>query len=184
VAVLLLLFFLTIDWDISSRKLPVTNVKKTALQLLVLSLGVAAFALLLDRVIDLNWELPVDGPVVAPDPFAPANVRAALTATRNNWVMVSPYEGRDNLHFATLMTFRCGLQMVRYGLNAAPAETVWPMEPCHSGTAVPNAMQDMEHFPLYVSLPPGAVKHVSVELTYLDGTVELMRYARAEILQP
>ena len=114
----------------------------------------------------------------------PADARALLALSRDSWAMVRPYEGRDYLYFAGTLTYRCGLQSVRYGLNGAKADTVVPMEPCHTGTMEPNAMLDMTKLPPYLTLPPGTVRSVAVELTYLDRTTETVTYDRLQILMP
>jgi hypothetical protein len=142
-------------------------------------------------VVALPDTAPQTAPIAEPAPLPaalstrdPADARALLALSRDSWAMVRPYEGRDYLYFAGALTYRCGLQSVRYGVNGAKADTVFPMEPCHTGTMEPNAMLDMTKFPPYLTLPPGTVRSVSVELTYLDGTTDTVTYDRLQILMP
>jgi hypothetical protein len=114
----------------------------------------------------------------------PNDVRPKLDHTQDRWVTVRPFWDRDYLYFATLLTHRCGLLAVQYGLNGDPAETDWPMEPCHVGSLEPNAMLQLDVFPAYVTFAPDTIQQVSVRLTYADGSTEGMLYLRAQILQP
>jgi hypothetical protein len=111
-------------------------------------------------------------------------VRPILDMTRANWVAVRPYEGQDWLYFTHLVSWRCGLWEVRYGINEAPATTVLALEPCHEDTTQPNAVTDIEAFPIFVTFPLESVDSVTVEIDYDDGTSDLARFSRQEILLP
>ena len=127
----------------------------------------------------------------APDPQVPTGqfttaveVKPILGMTQASWVAVRDYNGQDLLYFTQLLAWRCGLWEVRYGLNGAPATEVFPLEPCHEGTAQPNALTDVENFLPYITLPPGSVSAVTVELHYDDGTIESASFERPAILMP
>lgn len=111
-------------------------------------------------------------------------VKPILGMTKTSWVAVRLYEGNDLLYFTHLMAWRCGLWEIRYGINGAPADTVFAMEPCNTDYAQPNAMIDMDNFPVYVTLPPNSVESVYVEILFDDGTTEFMRANRGDILIP
>ena len=139
--------------------------------------------------------MPVDPPVVAegrtPDPQVPTGqfttaveVKPILGMTQSSWVAVRLYEGQDLLYFTQLLAWRCGLWEVRYGLNGAPATEVFPLEPCHEGTAQPNALTDIENYLPYITLPAESVTDVTVELHYDDGTVASASFDRPAILMP
>ena len=139
--------------------------------------------------------MPVDPPVVAegrtPDPQVPTGqfttaveVKPILGMTQSSWVAVRLYEGQDLLYFTQLLAWRCGLWDVRYGLNGAPATEVFPLEPCHEGTAQPNALTDIENYLPYITLPAESVKAVTLELHYDDGTIESASFERPAILMP
>ena len=82
------------------------------------------------------------------------------------------------------MSWRCGLWDVHYGINGAPATEMVPMEPCHTETATPNAMTQIEDYLPYVALPPGSVDSVTVSITYDDGTTDTASFERTAILIP
>lgn len=111
-------------------------------------------------------------------------VKPILGMTKSNWVAVRLYEGQDLLYFTHLMSWRCGLWEVRYGVNGAPADTLVPMEPCHDDTAQPNAMTDVANYLPYVVLPPESVETVYVEITFDDGTTDFAQFARSAVLIP
>lgn len=136
-------------------------------------------------------EAPAVAPDRAPEPqvatgqFTTAvEVKPILGMTKGNWVAVRDFNGQDLLYFTHLMSWRCGLWDVSYGLNGAPPDQFLSMEPCHLETNSPNAMTQIEEFLPYVTFPPGSVDTVTVALTYDDGTTETATFQRNEILIP
>jgi hypothetical protein len=111
-------------------------------------------------------------------------VKPILGMTRANWVAVREYDGQDLIYFTQLMSWRCGLWEVRYGLNGEAPVTSLPMEPCHPDTNSPNAMTDMDAFPVYLTAPLGTIESVTVSLTYDDGSTEEASFERKAILMP
>jgi hypothetical protein len=110
-----------------------------------------------------------------------AEVRPILGMTRGNWLALNAEPGRDLLYFTHLLAWRCGLDEIRYGINSPNVTHVLTMEPCHEGTASPNALTTM--LP-YMVLGAGEVQQVTIELIYDDGTSETAGFARAAILMP
>lgn len=111
-------------------------------------------------------------------------VRPILGMTKSNWVAVRDYEGQDLVYFTHLLSWRCGLWDIRYGLNGAPATQVFPMEPCHADTASPNAMTDVANFLPYETFPSGHVTSIYVEIVMDDGTTDFAQFDRNEVLIP
>jgi len=111
-------------------------------------------------------------------------VKPIVSMTKANWVAVREFEGQDLLYFTHLLSWRCGLWDISYGINGAPAETVVAMEPCHEDTAQPNGMNDVLSFPIYTTLPLDSVESVYVEVVFDDGTSDFAQFDRAEILIP
>ncbi|MEJ6479302.1 MAG: hypothetical protein QNL92_11550 [Octadecabacter sp.] len=111
-------------------------------------------------------------------------VRPILGMTKSNWVAVRLYEGQDLVYFTHLMSWRCGLWEVRYGVNGEPANTTVPMEPCNTEFAAPNAMIDVGNFLPYIVLPPESVQSIYVEITFDDGTSDFAQFNRNEVLIP
>lgn len=113
-----------------------------------------------------------------------ADVKPILEVTKPQWIAVREFDGQDLLYFTNLLSWRCGLSEIRYGLNGAPAETVLAMEPCHEGTNAPNALL-MEKGELpYVTLDLGSVQTVSIIAVYDDDTKTTADYERLAIMTP
>ncbi|QQA44010.1 hypothetical protein [Pelagovum pacificum] len=110
-------------------------------------------------------------------------VRQILEMTKPQWIAVREYDGRDLLYFTQLLSWRCGLWDITYSVNGGPDE-VFPMEPCHEGTATPNALTQVEDFLPYATLPLGSVESVSVTITYDDGGTDSASYERPQVLMP
>lgn len=111
-------------------------------------------------------------------------VRPILQVTRGNWVAVRDFNGQDLVYFTNLLSWRCGLWDIRYGINGNLPEMVLPMEPCHADTSTPNALVQIDEFLPYIALPQGSVDSVTVEIVYDDGTSESASFERAEVLLP
>lgn len=112
-----------------------------------------------------------------------AEIKPIMEATRGQWIAVREWEGEDWIYFTQMMSWRCGLWEVRYGINGAPAETVLPMEPCYDETAAPNAFVDDALLP-FVTFPLASVESVTVEVLYDDGTTDKATYERSDVLLP
>lgn len=109
-------------------------------------------------------------------------VRPILQATRANWVAVREYEGRDLVYLTQLLAWRCGLHRIRYAINDGPMQT-WPMPPCLTDTAQPNAIRAEDGLP-FVEFGLGEVHSISIELLYDDLETETARFERAQVLMP
>lgn len=109
-----------------------------------------------------------------------AEVRPILEATRDNWVAVREYDGRDLLYFTHLLAWRCGLEDISYGINDDTVFSEWAMPDCYEGTASPGAIRETDR--IYARLPLREVRSITVVITYDDGAVSEMTYDRADIL--
>jgi len=107
-----------------------------------------------------------------------AEVRPILELTRANWIAIGMQTGQDLLYFTQILSWRCGLSEIRYGLNGAAPEQVFEMEPCYVDTNQPNAIRALP----YVGYGLGSIESVTVEIVYEDGVTDSAGFARAEIL--
>lgn len=111
-----------------------------------------------------------------------AEIRPILDATRGNWVAVREYDGQDLLYLTHLLGWRCGLHRIRYGINNAPLQD-WPMPPCLTDTATPNATLTEGGLP-YARYPLGSVTSVQIELLYDDLGTDAAEFSRKDVLMP
>ncbi|WP_227751488.1 hypothetical protein [Tabrizicola oligotrophica] len=113
-----------------------------------------------------------------------AEVKPILTATKPSWIAVREFDGQDLLYFTNLLAWRCGVSTIAYGLNGAPAETPFAMEPCYEGEAVPNALKAEDNAFLFLTQPLGSIATVSLLVTYDDGSTDTADYERKAVLMP
>ena len=116
-----------------------------------------------------------------------AEVRPVLEATQGDWVMIREYDGKDLVYFTHLLSWRCGIWEIQYSFNDLDPDSVQllPMEPCHEGTRMPNALTDETgDFLPYVEAPLGSVEGIGVEVFYDDGTSDWVWYTRDFVLRP
>jgi hypothetical protein len=113
-----------------------------------------------------------------------AEIAPILEATRANWIAVREYEGRDLVYFTQVLSWRCGLSEIRYGLNGAAAETVLPMEPCYENEAQPNALKFDQGVEVYLAEPLKSVQSVDVVLKLDDGSEARASFDRSDVLMP
>ena len=111
-------------------------------------------------------------------------IRPILLATTGNWAAVRNWEGQDLVYFTHLLAWRCGLWEIRYGVNGDAADTVLPMEPCHTDTGTPNALTDVENFLPYIGLPENSVEALTITIVYDDGQEQTESFDRARIQMP
>jgi hypothetical protein len=69
------------------------------------------------------------------------------------------------VYFTQLVTYRCAIREVRYGLGDGPVEKIFKLPPCDP--ADPNSVP--EGATLYMKVPP-KTGSMQVQLTYVDGT--------------
>ncbi len=112
-----------------------------------------------------------------------AEVKPILEATRANWVAVREFEGKDLIYFTQILSWRCGLTSLQVSVNSTATDIDFPMEPCHEGTAQPNALTIAEYLP-YAEAPLGSVQSVSVLIGLDDGTYLTGSFQRAQVLMP
>jgi len=112
-----------------------------------------------------------------------AEIKPILDATRANWIAVREFDGKDLLYFTQLLSWRCGLSEIRYGLNGATADKVWAMEPCYDTEPQPNALK-MEGAEIFLTEPLGSIQTISISVTYDDGTEASADFKRADVMTP
>jgi len=109
-------------------------------------------------------------------------VKPILTATKNVWVAVREYDGKDLVYVTQILSWRCGLVGMSLSINGGTPE-IWDLPPCHEDTAAPNAIMPEDGLP-YRAYPLGSVQTVTIGLTYDDLTTDAATYQRSQILMP
>jgi uncharacterized caspase-like protein len=94
-----------------------------------------------------------------------AGMRDMLNMTKTSWLSFRDYDGRRLLYFTSLLTGRCAIREVRYGLNTMTPSTIFTLPPCDSRDpyAVPSEAT------IYLETPL-TTRFASVQLTFSDGT--------------
>ncbi len=64
-----------------------------------------------------------------PDAELKAGQKSILKDTASSWIAFREYEGLL-VYFSHLMSYRCAIKSVRYGLDGAPPDTAYPLPPC------------------------------------------------------
>jgi Caspase domain len=85
------------------------------------------------------------------------------------WVAFRKYNGML-VYFTHLVTYRCAIKEVRYGLGDGPVDKIFKLPPCDP--ADPNSVPDGAT--LHMKVPP-KTSSMQVQLTYADGTTSPAR---------
>ncbi len=108
-----------------------------------------------------------------------AEVKPILNATKANWIAVREYDGKDLLYFTHLLSWRCGLEAVHYGINSDVANLALPLVPCDEEAARPGAVPDNQ--PIFAEFGLKAIYFVTIKLMYDDGTTDQMTFKRKAV---
>ncbi|HEY8264602.1 MAG TPA: caspase family protein [Methyloceanibacter sp.] len=85
------------------------------------------------------------------------------------WVSFRDFNGRL-VYFSHLITYRCAIKEVRYGLDQAPPDKVFKLPPCD--VLDPHSVP--EDATILIKVPPKTAG-MNVQLTYVDGTKSPVR---------
>ncbi len=86
-----------------------------------------------------------------------------------SWIAFRQWQGLT-VYFTQLVSYRCAIKEVRYGLSDGPVDKVFKLPPCDPED--PNAIPDGAT--LYMKVPP-KTQSMQVQLTYVDGTMSPTR---------
>ena len=81
-----------------------------------------------------------------------------------SWIAFREWQGMT-VYFTHLVTYRCAVRKVRYGLGDGPVDRMFKLPPCDA--ADPNSVP--ENATLYMKVPPKTAS-MQVQLTYVDGS--------------
>lgn len=111
-----------------------------------------------------------------------AEIKPILNATKGNWVAVRAYNGQDLLYVTHLWGWRCGLKAIAISVNGEAMQN-WPMPPCHTEFATPNAVLEDDGLP-YLALTEGGVQQIDIQIVYDDLSMDRAQFARGDVLIP
>jgi Caspase domain len=86
-----------------------------------------------------------------------------------SWIAFREWQGMT-VYFTHLVSYRCAIKEVRYGLGDQPVDKIFKLPPCDP--ADPNSVP--ESATLYMKVPP-TTRSMQVQLTYADGTTSPVR---------
>lgn len=125
----------------------------------------------------LPLSLPV--PAVAQNFTTSAQVKPILEIIRPQWIAIRPYDGKDLLYMSMLLTYRCGIEQIRFSYNGGDMQ-VWEGEPCYRDERDPMALKMETHLP-YAVAPLDSLQTVTINLLFDDGTTMEQSYTRKEV---
>ena len=106
-----------------------------------------------------------------PDGELKSGQKSILKDTTSSWIAFRDYNGLL-VYFTHLMSYRCAIKSLRYGLDGAPPDTPYALPPCDPDN--PYALPD-DVLP-YEKLP-GGTKSMSLVVEFFDGEPILARPA-------
>ena len=101
--------------------------------------------------------------VFDPDSELKAGQKSILKDTMGSWIAFREYEGLL-VYFSHLVTYRCAIKSVRYGLDSAAPDTAYDMPPCDPA----NPFVLPEDAVIFKKLPEGT-KALNLVLEFFDG---------------
>lgn len=123
--------------------------------------------------------LPFSAAKAQDTPIPLATVKQAINATKANWIAFRNYDGQQLLYLTQLLTWKCGLREIRYGLNSSHLGDVWPLPVCNPQTPY---QLDPNYDHIYVNYPLDSLKFVSVQVVFADGaTTDVMTYTPCDV---
>jgi hypothetical protein len=89
----------------------------------------------------------------------------------------------DYIYFTGILSWRCGVQELYYGLNDDLAVNQFPLEPCHRDLRQPNTSKDRDMtYPFFITVPKGSAQKVKIRIIYEDGNSASFESERAKNL--
>jgi hypothetical protein len=99
-----------------------------------------------------------------PDSALFESQKKALDITKNSWVSFRDFDGKTLVYFTHLMTNRCAIKDVAYGVDTDATEKTFALEACN-----PKDPYSVGEGQIYITVP-NAAKYMTVRLTYKDGS--------------
>ena len=127
--------------------------------------------------------LGLSGPAQAMDFTKADDIEPILGMTKMNWVAVREWDGKDLLYFTHLITYRCGIEQVRYYINVGKPR-IREMEECYWDLPQPFIIQDPNGYVIYDEFEMQSIQTITVEITLKNGTVLRETFERKQVWTP
>jgi hypothetical protein len=102
-----------------------------------------------------------------------AGQKRILGMTKNGWLSFRDFDGKLLLYFTHLVSSRCAIDKVAYGIDSDALPSTFLLQPCN-----PRDPHNVGDGQLYIEIPANS-RYVNVRLTYKDGsTSETVRIDR------
>ena len=136
------------------------------------------------RLIAATALLAVAPPAARAENYTTAEeVRPVLEAIKDKWIAIRVEGDEDYVFFTPIVSWRCGVQEVRYGFNDEAPDRQLDMAACHEEFSNPNVVVDGDPIPL-VTAPAKSVESVTIRLIYDDGSLSEAVIPRKQVLIP
>ena len=111
-------------------------------------------------------------PSVPPADLTTAEGAAFIHQTLGDQLLAFKEDGdQDLIYFTAILSWRCGVQELYYGVNDDLAVTQFPLEPCYRDLRNPNTSKELgTTYPFFVQLPKGAAQKVTLRVIYDNGS--------------
>jgi hypothetical protein len=93
-----------------------------------------------------------------------AGQKKILGMTKNGWLSFRDFDGKLLLYFTHLVSSRCAIDKVAYGIDSEAVPNDFPLPPCN-----PREPYGVGDGRVHIEIPANS-RYVSVQLTYKDGT--------------
>jgi hypothetical protein len=93
-----------------------------------------------------------------------AGQKRVIELTRNAWLSFRDLDGKLLLYFTQLVSNRCAIDKIAYGIDTDATPSDFALEPCQ-----PRDPNNVGTGRLYIEIPANS-RYASVQLTYKDGT--------------
>ena len=99
-----------------------------------------------------------------PETALVAAQKKMLDLTKNSWVAFRDFDGKVLLYFTQLISNRCAISTVAYGIDTTATPNTFALEPCNAKDPY-NVGDGL----IYITVPSNS-KYATVRLSYKDGT--------------
>ena len=98
-----------------------------------------------------------------------AGQKQILEQFTTGWISYRHYNGKLLVYFSHLVSYRCSLASVRYGIDSETPDREFPLSECNTRDPHSVRTADGRDSKIYMSVPR-STGFMSVQLTYRDGT--------------